>query len=677
MSQGTPEVASIPIINSPSTGSSQIEQHTVDDTYDDYKSKSSDSNYKTPSPNSLTTSLGTPSSSSATGDGSFISGSDSIVERAVEEARKESQSPKPPSPSHSRIPLFLPFSGNSQTPSVNSILASILPGESKEEIQRHLIKEKLKKNEELTPLEEEILYSGANGADNVRKRAVKKTFQLESLKHAIHSIRALRGKMTNDGYDYHRVDSIWDELEGDVLVMGGYRGSILRDKTTGRRVWMPLKAGLNLKKIDLRIGPKDEDELNEMNYIYSDRILSHVGPVDICRRLLKKLRSNPNVRVTDFGYDWRLSLDITAEQLRNQLQELYDSQKIKKGTIIVAHSMGGLVAHKALQECTHLIRGIIYVGSPSQCPNILGPLKYGDEVLMNKTILSKEANFLMRSSFVFLPLDGNCFVEKGTFKKFKLDYFDPKVWIKLGLSPLVDENRVLDCQTQPNQSKSDTIENEKHMAETETKPSLPGPGIPTEGKDFLGILNPLPMIKSLSGSSEKESRESTLDLKDTFSHLNPISIMTKLSSSATDASNISEHNQIQDDQKEMLFQTSYDECVDYLQRTLKRTKEFLLSLEFDPSKNYPPLVMVYGNQVPTVKGAHIESLKDVKLGNYEDFCYGPGDGVVYHKWLLPEQRGFPVAAKIVSDCGHVSLMSDLQAMAKAFISLVDSDKSKT
>ncbi|AQZ14123.1 YJR098C [Zygosaccharomyces parabailii] len=661
---------SIPVITtSESDTSSQI--HLSQDTpHTQYSTNNEYTRSKSTTPSSMTNSLEMPSSSE---DDNFplITGTDIIVNQAITDAKKESLSSKTQSPSHKRISLLPPFP---QSASINTLLTSILPGESKEEMKKNLIKEKLRRNEDLTPSEEELLFSGATGADNVRKRAVKKTFQLESLKHAIHSIKALRGTRTNDGYDYHRVDSIWDELDGDVLIMGGYRGSILRDKATGRRVWMPLKAGLNLKKIDLRIGPKDEDELNELNHIYPDRILSHVGPVDICKRLLKKLRSNPNLRVTDFGYDWRISLDLSAEQLCKKLQKLYDTQKIKKGTIIVAHSMGGLVAHKALQECTHLIRGIIYVGSPSQCPNILGPLRYGDEVLMNKTILSKEANFLMRSSFVFLPLDGNCFVEKGTCKKFNLDYFDPQIWIKLGLSPLVDQNRLLNHEAHINSSISDNTENEKKMARTETKPSLPGPGISTEGRDFLGILNPIPMIKSLSGSSDN-SRESSSDFKETLNHLNPLSLMTKMSSSATDSAGLTEHSTLQEEQKEMLFKFSYDDCVDYLQRTLKRTKEFLISLEFDPTKNYPPLVIVYGNQVPTVKGAHVDGLKDVKLGNYEDFCYGPGDGVVYHKWLLPEHRGFPVAARVVSDCGHVSLMSDLQAMAKAFISLVDNDKS--
>ncbi|GAV50463.1 hypothetical protein ZYGR_0U03190 [Zygosaccharomyces rouxii] len=631
----------------------------------------------TPSPTSQISSLEQKSQEqNPENEDSFISGSDSNLDLAIAQARDESNSPSVQPPSHKKLTLSMPFKRKvSQGSSPTSLGPSLLPRQSKDDIQRETIKNKLKKTSSISTIEEQILFQDEKGSVDVRKRALKKTFELESLKHALNTIKALRHKRTDDGYDYKRVHSIWDELEGDVLIMGGYRGSILRDTKTNRRVWIPLKAGLNLRKVDLRIGPNDEDEVEAMKHIYPDGILSHVGPVDVCKRLIKRLKSNSKVRLTNFGYDWRLSLDISSEQLSNKLQQIYDSQEVKRGTYIIAHSMGGLVAHKALQDKTHLIRGIIYVGSPSRCPNIVGPFKYGDEVLMNKTILSKETNFLMRSSFAFLPENGRCFLQRGTGKKFNLDFFDPQVWVKLGLSPLVDEDRVLDPHTVPKVAKKQSPEDEKRMAKTETKTKLPQPGISTEGNDILGILNPIPLMRSISGPSDKDLRhQPPQNGRSSLRHWNPFSLFTKISSSSTDAAQLTEHKRVQDDQNDMLFKTSHEECVRYLERTLKRTKEFLSSLEYRPGKEYPPLVMLYSNQVPTVRGVHIQGLKDVKLGRYDDFSYGPGDGVIYHKWLLPEQRGFPVVAKINSDCGHVSLMSDLDAMAKAFISLVDNDK---
>lgn len=606
---------------------------------------------------------------------SFISSLDSDLDLAAVQARAQTKQKQESSPSNKKFTLSLPFINQSTQGSTVSSKVNSLLHESKDDDQREFIKNKLKKTSSISTIEEEILFQDEKGADDVRKRAVKKTFELDSLKHALNNIRALTHQKTEDGYDYERLNSIWDELEGDVLILGGYRGSILRESNTNRRLWIPLKAGLNLRKTDLRIGPTDEDEIKAIQNIYPDGILSHVGPVDVCKRLIKRLKSNPKVRLTDFGYDWRLSLEISSNQLCDKLQKIYDTQTTKKGTYIIAHSMGGLLAHKALQDRTHLIRGIIYVGAPSQCPNILGPLKFGDEVIMNKTILSKETNFFMRSSFVFLPQDGRCFIEKGTSRKFKLDYFDPKVWVKLGLSPLVDEERIIDHKTIPKVAKQQSTEEENRMAKTETDTKLPQPGISAESKDFLGLLNPIPIIRSISGSSDKDTNlPSSPETRSPLKQLNPFSLVTKWSSAATESAGLTESKEVQDDQNDLLFCTSHNQCVEYLQRTLTRTKNFLSSLEYIPGKEYPPLVMVYSNQVPTVRGVYIEGLKDVKLGNYGDFRYGPGDGVVYHKWLLPEQKGFPIAAKINSDCGHVSLMSDLNSMAKAFISLLDNDK---
>ena len=48
----------------------------------------------------------------------------------------------------------------------------------------------------------------------------------------------------------------------NVLMMGGYRGSILRDAQTGRRLWVPLRVGFNVRKADLAIGLTNEDELS-------------------------------------------------------------------------------------------------------------------------------------------------------------------------------------------------------------------------------------------------------------------------------------------------------------------------------------------------------------------------------------------------------------------------------
>lgn len=593
------------------------------------------------------------------------------------EGHKNDQKPES---THKIFTFSLPFGGTSIFPSLTlpSIMSSILPGEPEADnngLLKHEIKEKLKRSDSITSVEEMALFSDTKGIDNVRARAFKKTFELESLKHTLNNIRSSPGECTHDGYETERLESIWNELDGDILILGGYRGSILRDSETHRRVWIPIKAGLNFRKVNLLIGPTDQDELDTQKKIIPDGMLSHIGPVDISKRLMKKLASNPKVNLLNYGYDWRLSLDIAAKQLQRELQNRYDAQQDKKGTLVVAHSMGGLVAHKVLQENTHLIRGIIYVGAPSECSNILGPLKFGDEVLMNKTILSKEANFFMRSSFYFLPTSGSCFVDKRTNRKYKLDFFDPKLWVKLGLSPVVDEERLkIEKQKEEEQRNDGAIkEHEQKMAKTENKERAPQPGISTDVKDLLEMINPMSMFRSLSGSNTSPSSGSSSRLK----MLDPTPLLSRLSFTTTEVMGLKEGKQCQEDEQDLRFVTPYNECLEYLERTLKRAKNFLHSLKHIPGKHYPPLVMVYSKSVPTVRGVKINGLEDIKEGHYDDFYYGPGDGVVHHKWLLPERKGFPVAAKISSACGHVSLLSDLDSMAKAFISLTDAEKKLT
>lgn len=103
-----------------------------------------------------------------------------------------------------------------------------------------------------------------------------------------------------------------NQLEGDVVVLGGYRGSILRSaEPPHRQLWVPVKVGLNLRKADLQVGIEEEDDYRAPKNIVPGGMLTHIGPVDISRRLFKRLRSCENarsgrLRVHDYGYDWRL-----------------------------------------------------------------------------------------------------------------------------------------------------------------------------------------------------------------------------------------------------------------------------------------------------------------------------------------------------------------------------------
>jgi hypothetical protein len=134
------------------------------------------------------------------------------------------------------------------------------------------------------------------------------------------------------------------------------------------------------------------------------------------------------------------------------------------------------------------------------------------------------------------------------------------------------------------------------------------------------------------------------------------------------------------------FSFTFEECYNYLSETLKLAKKFILSLDYreELAPEYPPMAIVYGNAVPSVRGSNVRSIQDIEDGNYYEFFYGHGDGVVHQRWLMPEKKGFKyydsetgegeIVAKIASSCGHVNLMTDFRAMGTALRAVLDAEK---
>jgi hypothetical protein len=486
----------------------------------------------------------------------------------------------------------------------------------------------------LDTLAEAEYFHNQKGTENVRLRAVK------------HSIASNINEFLPFGRKPKAWESIYNEIEGNIVILGGYRGSILRDAKTHKRVWIPIKAGFNLRRINLLLGPSDEDELKATDLIYPDGVLKNIGPIDICKKFMKKLQANPRTNVKEFGYDWRLSGQTISAQLERFLKEI--KEKTGQPTIVVAHSMGGLMAHGVVQRNPELFRAIIYVGSPSECLNILGPIRFGDSVLLSDKILTFETNFMMRSSFLFLPLSGRVFTDKKTGVHYDLDYFDPKTWVEYNLNPLVSSKRVL---------------------EESLGFSLP------QQTSQLSINSIGSIIKNYRTRSLRRSKSPVSDKLTQGSTLTGETLR-----SATESPDIA-----QQDEEHMTYSFLFAEAYDYLARTLKQAKEYLLGLEYNPDlePRYPPMAVVYGNKVPSVRRSIVDGVQDIKDGKYYEFYYGHGDGVVHQNFLMPEGKNFrkfdpstgegQIVGKFSLDCGHVNLMTDFKAMGEALRAVVDAE----
>lgn len=427
---------------------------------------------------------------------------------------------------------------------------------------------------------------------------------------------------------------------------------------------------MNLRRVDLEVGLHLEDEEKMTDTIIPSGVLSHIGPVDICRRLLRRLKKSSGarpdeLRVHNYGYDWRLSPHLLSRQLINFLESLGCNRSgvtgRDRGAVVIAHSLGGLITRHAVNQRPDLFAGIIYAGVPQHCVNILGPLRNGDDVLLSSRVLTAQVNFTLRTSYALLLESGRCFINKTTGERYNIDFFDVRTWEEHCLSPCVSNS---DTAARPDQQKGiiGTI--------SESLPSLP----------FTNKRNSIVRREGSPGQGGQSSLEGAKDAtKDSTNHIaqkaeeaisapNAQSLEPSMGSSPA-ASN-----------KEPVATACTiprAEALAYLERTLNAVRRFKQELAFKPSCQaadvYPPIAVLFGNSVPTVFGARVDSREAIKRSDaYDNLAFAAGDGVVLSRSARPPDGYKIVRGGLVrTERGHIGLLGDLEAVGKCLQAIID------
>ncbi|KAI5863252.1 hypothetical protein GGS23DRAFT_60765 [Durotheca rogersii] len=467
------------------------------------------------------------------------------------------------------------------------------------------------------------------------------------------------------------LDRALELLTGDVVIMGGYRGSVLRSTKTNRQVWVPVKVGLNIRKVNLEVGLDPEDEERMEESIYASGMLKNIGPIDISKRLFKRLRECENartgkLRVWDYGYDWRLSPHLLSRKLVTFLEGLPSNQgkgpPEKRGAWLIAHSLGGIITRHAVNQRPELVSGVLYAGTPQRCINILGPFRNGDAVLFNEKVLTAQVNFSLRTSFIFLPEDGFCFINKHTGEQYPIDFFDPQEWAKYCLSP---------CVGQPlpaYKSRTGALSSLREFSE-----KLPTP------------------LRSRGNSAASESRSPTW----AFSMENAVTALRKVEvshdrtlapqmgtlqgdgSAASQSNRQQQHSPERDGGSAAAVRARN---LEYLGRTLADAKRFRAETahreDHAAANAYPPLAVIYGKEVPTVWAAQVGSREAIACSDtYDDLAFRSGDGVVLAREAMPPP-GYEIArgGRVSTDRGHITMLGDLGAVGRALLAIVKGRK---
>ncbi|KOS18834.1 Uncharacterized protein ESCO_001201 [Escovopsis weberi] len=460
------------------------------------------------------------------------------------------------------------------------------------------------------------------------------------------------------GNDSTTLDGVLEDLTGDIVIMGGYRGSILRSaEPPHHQLWAPVKVGLNMRKANLEVGLDDEDEETAEDHIIASGMLQNIGPIDISRKFFKKLRSCENartgkLRVWDYGYDWRLSPSRLSERLLDFLQTLPSNQPgipvMQRGALVVAHSLGGLITRHAVNERPELFSGVLYAGTPQRCVNILGPLRNGDAVLFNDKLLTAQVNFSIRTSFALLPDDGFCFVDRNTGEGYPVDFFDAASWVRWRLSPSV-------APPLPPYNRQ-----QQYLPLSSLLPN--------------SLLRPRGECKGTMGPS-KESPVSNIQNRTAISpHLS--SHTNAQASPVAAAAAAAAANGTPSPASPAVDPERLERNMEYLQRTLTSISRFRRETAHRPSHEagnaYPPFAVIYGKSIPTVYAARVNGRDAIPCSDaYDDLIFRPGDGVVLAKEsMLPEGYSIVHGGRVRTERGHITMLGDMPALGKALKALL-------
>lgn len=445
------------------------------------------------------------------------------------------------------------------------------------------------------------------------------------------------------------LDSVLEHLTGDLVIMGGYRGSILRSaEPPHRQLWVPMKVGLKVRKVNLEVGLNPEDEENMEKSIIPSGMLKNIGPVDISKRLFKRVREcenarNGKLRVHDYGYDWRLSPHLLSRKLIEFLRSLPSNQgENATGAMVIAHSLGGVITRHAVNQAPELFSGVVYAGAPQRCINILGPLRNGDAVLLNEKVLTAHVNFTLRTTWVFLPEDGYCFIDKVTDEEYPVDFYDTNEWVKYRLCPSVSD-----------------------------------PALPPFTAKRVGSLGSFLSLSELSISRGRSSSDPAAKR-----HGPTASPQRKLVKDRGLVPQMDTSSSSTEQQQEETYAVSPKDKSDrsknlaYLARTLAETKRFRAELQHSPAHQaanaYPPIAVIYGKEIPTVFAARVACREAIPCQDaYDNLAFGSGDGVVLAKQAMPPP-GYEIAkgGRISTDKGHISILGDLSAVGHALQAVI-------
>lgn len=511
-------------------------------------------------------------------------------------------------------------------------------------VKKHILK-KIERKESISSFEEYTLYKNVKGIKSDRLRAVKKLIKPNPKKIILSQNLVTQTPLDNENiveetlddymYDelpddytpkdlndneYIDIDKTFGNIKGTVIFTHGYRGSTLRMADTNERIWIPLKETI----LDKKSNTENDSSSGE----------NHTG--------LKKVLSDGNLNL----------LPLPNTSTRDKLIISPNKPLLEKDTDVVATSI--LKNIGPIDIMKDLIERI------KKCNKDLTVLEFAYDwresldisvkelekfILENCNINENKRNDIHMVAHSMGGLITHKVMTQHPLWFKGIVYVGCPSFVSNILGPLRHSDNILYNKKILNPEVSFSFRSSFYF--------LPQK-VPTKGNEKYG--------RKHSASSYVFVNSDDFNIKYDLDFFDPKTWLDyKLSPCVDEYLRETEF-------KDMEFKYSIEEHYEYLKKILPLANDFLNSLEYngENKSKYPPLSVLYGNNIPTTKGCRVDSADDIKYSNWDDYFYGRGDGVISEKWLLPEHRGFKKVGKFSSKEGHVSLLNDIEGIARCF-----------
>ncbi|MBI5135162.1 alpha/beta hydrolase, partial [Candidatus Uhrbacteria bacterium] len=206
-----------------------------------------------------------------------------------------------------------------------------------------------------------------------------------------------------------------------VIFVPGIKGSVL--ERNGNTVWLTVSELLGAGE-PLTWSP--DDGVTTLRAFDRLTIIPWLAEYRPYYQIIAQLACTKDGYV--FPYDWRAPPARNAEQFLGLVNAVI--QETGQRPSVVAHSMGGLIAHTVVKEHPEKFNRVVYVTVPFD-PGIgyLDDLTNGSLTGVNATLLSSDTLFTHPASFLLLPHNGthryrgNDLMDAAVWKKFRLSAF--------------------------------------------------------------------------------------------------------------------------------------------------------------------------------------------------------------------------------------------------------------